>query len=75
MFGFEMILVIILLIEGLSMGVLMAFHYVNFKNGSLLKEDEQEGSTYASIMPNEYHRFDTDEVDAHSMDENSSYEV
>ena len=40
LFSFEMILAIIFLIEGLSMGVLMAFHYVNFKNGSLLKEDE-----------------------------------
>ena len=56
----EMFYSIVWLIEGLSMGVLMLFHCLNFSGGSLLKtrkrtpEDEQ---LYATIMPQEYHFF------------------
>ena len=68
-----MIPIIVWLFEGLSMGVLMAFHWVNFKHGSLLSI-HKEGE-YASIMPGEYHFFTDSEVDAHSLADRSSREV
>ena len=37
LFTYEMVEGLVWLLEGLSMGVLMLFHYVNFKEGSLLK--------------------------------------
>ena len=36
-FATEMIEIVVLLFEGASMGVLMLFHCINFKQGSLLK--------------------------------------
>ena len=68
-FALEMTGVIVWLFEGLSMGCLMLFHYVNFQEGSLFSSKEPE---YASILPGEYHRFDTEEVNAHSSAEESS---
>ena len=56
------------------MGVLMAFHYTNFESGSLFSENPQRQPLYASIMLGEYHRFNTEEVDAHSLADASSYE-
>ena len=44
------------------MGVLMLFHFVNFGQGSLFRKQAAEEPKYASVMPNEYSRFDTDEI-------------
>ena len=56
------------------MGVLMLFHCMNFKNGSLLKsQSEGAEQPYATIMPGELHRFDTEELDTHSLASRSSY--
>ena len=52
-FFLEMTLNIVYLFEGVSMGVLMAFHFFNFKTSrSILSLKGQE--PYASIMPSEY---------------------
>ena len=62
--------VVVWLFEGVSMGVLMAFHFVNFRlSRSLLSDKEPE---YASIMPDEYHRFATEEVDAETSNDEST---
>ena len=63
--------------EGVSMGVLMVFHFKNFKQGSLFKsrKEVKEDPTYASVMLGEYHRFDTKEVDANSLADQSTYRV
>ena len=55
--------------EGASMGVLMYFHRTNFKQGSLFATEEL---AYISIKPNEFHRFDTESVDDHSLGDRSS---
>ena len=68
-----MIYIVVFMFEGVSMGVLMVFHWVNFKHGSLFSS-HKEGE-YASIMPGEYHFFTDSEVDAHSLADRSSREV
>ena len=57
------------------MGVLMLFHCVNFKIGGFFSSQEETEPSYASIMPGEYHFFTDDEIDAHSLADESSYEV
>ena len=59
------------------MGVLMMFHFENFKQGSLFKsrKEVKDDPAYASVMPGEYHRFDTEEVDANSLADQSTYRV
>ena len=44
------------------MGVLILFHYVNFEQGSLFRKQGAEEPKFASVMPNEYSRFDTSEI-------------
>ena len=62
---------VVFLLEGVSMGVLMGFHRVNFKTGSLFISSDKQPS-YAVIKLGEYHRFATEEVDAHSLTDLSS---
>ena len=58
------------------MGVLMIFHCINFKQGKLLRRSregkEDEHAEYASIMPDEYHFFTDQEIEAHSLADRSS---
>ena len=60
------------LLEGASMGVLMYFHMTNFRQGGLFSTSQEDELAYISIMPNEYHRFDTESVDNHSLADPSS---
>ena len=55
------------------MGVLMYFHFTHFRQGGLFSSREEEELAYVTIMPHELHRFDTDEVDANSVTDRSSY--
>ena len=68
-----MAFVIVYLLEGVSMGVLMAFHCYNFKSGSLLASQRDKEPSYASIKLGEYHFFTDEEIDAHSLADHSSY--
>ena len=68
----EMTYATVLLFEGASMGVLMLFHYQNFRQGSLLSTRKEVKPEYASIMPGEYHFFTDAEVEAHSLADRSS---
>ena len=70
-----MIQIIVYFFEGASMGVLMLFHCKNFSEGSLFKTRREEETPYASIMPDEYYRFATEEVYAESLTEQSRYEI
>lgn len=65
-------IIIVFLFEGVSMGVLMAFHWINFKTGSLFSSNDDKEPSYASIMKEEYHFFSDAEVDAHSLADESS---
>ena len=60
------------LLEGASMGVLMYFHFANFREGGLFSTTKEEELAFITIMPNEYHRFDTESVEAHSLADLSS---
>ena len=71
-FGYETAWASVFLLEGVSMGVLMGFHYVNFRSGSLLAKDL--APKYASIKMGEYHFFRDSEVDAHSLADRSTVE-
>ena len=70
-----MTLVVVILFEGLSMGVLMVFHCMNFKHGGLLKSGEDaEEQPYASIKPGELHYFTDTEIEAaYKADEEINY--
>ena len=61
-FAAEMDCTVVWAFEGASMGVLMLFHMVNFKTGTLLSIGQLE-PPYATVRLGEYHRFDTSEVD------------
>ena len=74
-FAAQMVEFTIYLFEGASMGVLMVFHCINFSNGRLFTQKEVEEPSYASVMPGEYHRFDTEEVDAESVSDRSKSEI
>ena len=54
------------LFEGVSLGVLMVFHLINFKYRSRTLTSEQP---YISIFPGEYYYFTDAELDAESLDE------
>ena len=54
------------------MGALMLFHMINFKQGTLLLNPDSE-PLYASIKLEEFHYFSTEEVNAHSLADESSY--
>ena len=73
-FAFCLSLVLVWLLEGVSMGVLMVFHLLNFKSGSLLRsrDEDEEEVPFASIKLGEYHFFTNEEVDAHSLADRSS---
>ena len=74
-FEYEMTLVIIFLFEGLSLGVLMLFHCINFKQGNLFsskQREEEDEVSFIAIMPGEYHFFSDESVDAHSLADKSS---
>ena len=64
-----------ILSEGVSMGVLMYFHFANFREGGLFSSDKADELAYISIMPNEYHRFDTESVEDHSLADPSSLDI
>ena len=53
---------IVWLFEGVSMGMLMIFHFVNFKQGTLLSKTATE-LPEVLIMPEEFHLFTNEEVD------------
>ena len=55
------------------MGILVAFHCVNFRSGSLLTSRKDQEPSYASIKLGEYYFFTNEEVDAHSLADHSSY--
>ena len=73
-FVLQMTVVSVFLLEGSSMGVLMLFHCINFKHGSLLasKRRKERDVSYIAIMPGEYHFFSDESVDAHSLADKSS---
>ena len=54
------------LFEGASLGVLMAFHYVNFKSGTLLS-DSSSDPAFVLIKQEEFYRFTTEEVESGSI--------
>ena len=58
------------LFEGVSMGVLMMFHAVNFKHGTLLA-DQQAELAEDSIVEEKLHHFSDSEIDAHSLADKS----
>ena len=62
------------LIEGTSMGVLMYFHFANFREGGLFSSTDEEEFAQVTIMPHEYHRFDTASVEADRLDNRISFE-
>ena len=66
--------VLVVLFEGLSLGVLMLFLCLNFEHVSLFasKQKEKEQVPYIAIMPGEYHFFSDESVDAHSLADKSS---
>ena len=68
-----MVWVAVFSLEGASMGVLMAFHFVNFRSGSLLASHKDKEPAYASIKLGEYYFFTNEEVDAHSLADDSDY--
>ena len=65
-FGEEMFYIGLWLIEGASMGVLMGFHYANFKHGSLLSANNTE-QLQASIKLGEFHYFTDEEINTHNL--------
>ena len=62
MYSFQLALIIVWLLEGVSMGILMVFHFKNFKHGSLLAS--QDEPSYATVRLSEYHRFTSEEINA-----------
>ena len=60
-YGYEMAQVTTWLFEGVSMGVLMGFHFVNFNSDSSLLSDREQ--SFALIPPEEFSRFDTEEIE------------
>ena len=71
-FAAEMTYASVYLFEGASMGVLMLYHCLNFKQGRLLKSQADQDPQYVSIMPGEYHFFTDQEIEAHSLADRSS---
>ena len=74
----EIVCVLVWLFEGVSIGVLMLFHRVNYLHGSgLLKEENMDEvdkqQHFASIKLGEYIRFDTESVDEHNLSEVSTF--
>ena len=62
---------VVQIFEGTSMGVLMLFHCINFKNGSLFTTLETEEQSFALILPGEYFFFPDEEVDAVNLADRS----
>ena len=56
----------VVLIEGFSMGVLMVFHMLNFKGGTLMAETRISSSIGESIVLEPLHFFSNEEIDADS---------
>ena len=53
----------------------MMFHYVNFKQGSLFSALGDEQGSCVTIRPEEFHRFDTAEVDAVNLAFSTRYTI
>ena len=70
-----MIFLIVVLLEGASMGALMIFHLVNFKKSRLLS-DVQPDFWNDSVVKEELHFFSTEEICSHNLaDESSSMNI
>ena len=67
--------IVVFFFEGASMGVLMFFHFKNFRQGGLLASQESGQQGYATIRLGEYHFLTDEEVDAASLADRSSYEI
>ena len=66
--------IILFFLEGVSIGVLMAFHVANFNHGTLFRTQEKVVS-YIAIGPEEFHRFDTQEVENVNLADESCYMI
>ena len=71
-FVLYMVLTTVLFLEGLSLGVLLMFHRINFRHGSRNLFSEEADVPYATIRIGSYIRFDTTEVDRHSISDVST---
>ena len=58
------------LLEGASMGVLMVFHFLNFKSGTLLPQTD-ESLEYITVRWDECHVFSTTEIENNSLRDRS----
>ena len=68
-----MTVVLIFLFEGLSLGVLMLFHCINFQQGNLFaSRQREEEASFIAIMPGEYHFSSDESLDAYSLADKSS---
>ena len=54
---------IVYVLEGVSIGVLMMFHFINFKHGTLLRSDTV-APRVAKISKDQVHWFTDSEIDA-----------
>ena len=52
-----MVQVLVYLLEGVSMGVMMTFHLVNFKNGTLLSSSSLKHRSFELVRPEELYFF------------------
>ena len=67
-------LVLVWLSEAASLGALMIFHLVNFREGRMLSDPESR-QTCVSIAKDELHYFTDAEVEAHNLADESSYSI
>ena len=70
----DLALVLVWLFEGASLGALMIFHLVNFREGRLLSDPESR-QTCISIAKEELHYFTNAEIEAHNLADESSYSI
>ena len=71
-FTVEMSFLVVWLLEGASLGILMAFHFVNFKSGTLLSDSSCD-PTFVLIKQEEFYRFTTEEVESGSIATSNRY--
>ena len=69
-----MIWLTVYMLEGASMGVLMAFHFINFKSGTLLPKTD-DSLEYITVRWDECHVFSTSEIENNSLRDRSTFQV
>ena len=65
-----MIWLTVYLLEGASMGVLMVFHFLNFKSGTLLPQTD-DSLDFITVRWDECHVFSTSEIENNSLRDRS----